>query len=159
MVQTQKETPRRESKPAPKIPDVAEEPRILSPMIQKTLDINLLKAAKRKEWKRMETLLDAGAKAEEKTTAGFSALTYAASEGQTRLVQKMIDSGVEVSIKNFASRTAFTEAYGGGHKKTADLLLTVGKLGAGNSIIPLPPLTPEQEERVADAIERIVWGE
>ena len=156
MASKQKELPKRESKPAPKIPDVAAEPRILTPKVQKTLDTSLLKAAKRKQWERMDLLLDGGAKADERTTAGFSALTFAASEGQTVLVQKMIDSGVEVSIKDFASRIAFTEAHAGGHKETVELLITAGKLGAGNSKIPLPPLTLEQEEMVAE-IEQDVF--
>ena|GEM_PF-5110370 len=157
MVQKQKETSKKESTIAPKISDVAVEPRILSPRVQKTLDVHLLKAAKRKQWKRMNLLLDGGARANERTTVGFSALTYAASEGKTGLVQKMIDGGVEVSIKDFASRIAFTEAHTAGHDETAELLLKAGKLGEGNSRIPLPPLTREQEKRVAEAIKHIVW--
>jgi len=157
MVQKQKKISKKESAIAPKIPNVAAEPRILSPMAQKTLDVHLLKAAKRKQWERMDLLLEEGAKAEERDVVGFSALTYAASEGKTGLVQKMIDGGVEVSIKDFASRIAFTKAHTAGHEETADLLLKTGKLGEGNSIIPLAPLTREQEERVAEAIEHIVW--
>ncbi len=157
MVQKQKKVPTRESRPAPKIPDVAAEPKFLSPRVQKTLDIHLLKAAKRKQWKRMDLLLEGGAKAEERDHFGYSALTYAAAEGKDKLVQMMVDGDVEVSLADFASRCAFTKAMAGGHKTTSDILLNAGKLGEGNSIIPLPPLTREQEERVAEAIERIVW--
>jgi ankyrin repeat protein len=164
MASKQKELPKRESMPAPKIPDVSAEPRILTPNVQRTLDVNLLKAAKRKEWERMGSLLDAGAKADERTAAGFSALTYAAAEGQTTLVKKIIESGVEVSIRDFASRIAFTEAIAGKHKETAGLLIEAGKLGAGNSVIPVPyPLTPEQEEAIEEIEEMLfrggkVWG-
>lgn len=146
------QVPRRPSVPP------QEEKKALTPLLQQTLNKNLLHAAKRKQWKRMESLINRGAKAEEKTTAGFSAITYAATEGQTELVKKMVDKGIVVTLKDFAIRVAFIEALAGGHKETAEFLLDAGKLGDGNSIIPLPPLTLEQEERVAEAIEHIVWG-
>ena len=143
----------------PKRPSVPprEEKKALTPMLQQTLNKNLLHTAKRKQWGRMKSLITRGAKAEEKTTAGFSAITYAAAEGQTELVKKMVDGGIAVTLKDFAIRIAFIEAHTRGHKETAGFLLKAGKLGDGNSVIPLPPLTREQEERVAEAIERIVW--
>jgi len=157
MVRKQKEISKTGNMPALKIPDVAEEPKLLSPKIQKLLNQDLLEAAKRKQWKRVGCLLDGGAKAEEKDGGGFSALTYAATEGQSKLVQKMIAAGVNVSLKDFASRAAFIKAHVGGHKETAELLLDAGKLGAGNSRVPLPPLTREQEEVVAE-IEESIWN-
>ncbi|MCP4646788.1 MAG: ankyrin repeat domain-containing protein [bacterium] len=158
MASKQKKLSKRESVPAPKIPDVVAEPKVLSPKLQKTLDKNLLCAAMREEWGRMVSLLEGGAKADERTTTRFSALTYAAARGQTKIVQMIIDAGAEVSIKDTASRVAYVEAVAGKHKETADLLLTIGKLGAGNSIPPLPPLTPEQEAAVAEIEYHILSG-
>ena len=68
----------------------------------------------------------------------------------------MIDAGVNVSIKDFASRVAFIKAHIEGHKETAKLLIDAGKLGAGNSLIAIAPLTPEQEEIIAE-IEEMIW--
>jgi len=138
MARKQKKLSKRESVPAPKIPDVVAEPKALSPKLQKTRNVNLLRAAEKKQWGRMKSLLEAGAKPNELTGVGFSALTFAAAEGQDKLVQMMVDAGVEVSIDNFASRVAFTRAISGGHTKTSDILLNAGKLGDGESIVPPP---------------------
>ncbi len=96
--------------------------------IQRTLDWNLLWAARKQEWKKMEGLLDEGAKADSRDKFLYSALTYAACEGQIALVKKIIGAGTGVSLGDAASRTAYMAATVNGHTEIAELLLEHGKL-------------------------------
>lgn len=100
--------------------------RIFNRRLKETLDTNLLHAAQRKQWKRAFSLLEAGALPSKRDEFEYSALTYAAAGGRKGLVESMVESGVEISILDNASRAAYMKACIGGHREISELLLEAG---------------------------------
>lgn len=87
----------------------------------------LLKSAKKGKWDMVERLLKGGAQASARDEVYlYTAVTYAAAAGKTKLVGMMIDNGVVPNIHDTAGRAALIKAMAGGHEETAKLLVKKG---------------------------------
>ena len=90
-----------------------------------TVEITLPKQGKR-ELEIFKMLVEAGADINVKDRRLFTALTYAASDGDLKAVGFLLDLGADINAKNGIGRTPLTEAAWGGHSKVVRFLLEKG---------------------------------
>lgn len=79
-------------------------------------------AAERGVLEPVGKLLNGGANINHQNHAGFSALHKSANEGHASIVQKLIRSGIDVSLKDKKGNTAGVTASGNGFTKLKEII-------------------------------------
>ena len=87
---------------------------------------HLIRAARRGDLSRVETLLDQGADVKAKDNEGVTALMTAALEGHSAVVNTLLQRGADVNAKTKEGNTALCEAAWGGHAGIVQALLDEG---------------------------------
>ncbi|MFP3949735.1 MAG: hypothetical protein ACLFUZ_01435 [Candidatus Micrarchaeia archaeon] len=115
----EKKPEKRSRESFPQVP--GEKKKIVPPEMQHRLNVNLLRAAKKQQWKRAGRLIDEGASPEEIDGMGYSAITYASAAGESGLVRKMLNEG-GFNIDEPPNYAAILLAYREEHHEIVELL-------------------------------------
>lgn len=108
---------------------------LLEAAVDLPMAVNVINAAQRGEWDRLLRVVALGAavnepeRSNEPTTAGWTALMYAARAGRADVVSIMLDRGADVDYSDASSETALSLAVAHGHADVAELLRSAGDDG------------------------------
>jgi len=85
-------------------------------------EIKLIEAAKNGDINSIEALLDNGENIEQKDDYGWTALNWAAGQGHTDIIGKLLESGADITNVGRDKRTALQIALAAGHVESASAL-------------------------------------
>lgn len=86
-------------------------------------ELELIEAVKNGEIDRIEILLNEGIDIEQKDEYGWTALNWAAGQGNTGIVEKLLSSGANIANVGRDKRSAYQIALAAAHVETASSLL------------------------------------
>jgi uncharacterized protein len=94
--------------------------------------LELLEAVMTDDVTKVQAALDAGAAVNARDSYGWSALSWAAGRGATKIVERLLDGGADVFNVGDDGRTPYLIAVGAGHVPMARLLADAEKAAGGD---------------------------
>ena len=86
----------------------------------------LVEAASRGQVEKVRTLLEEGARINQKSQEGVTALIAASAQGHVRTVELLLDRGADLEAKDREGSTALTQAAMLGHNRIVTALIEAG---------------------------------